>query len=187
MPNPRLATRYAKSVLGLAIETGKLEQVYADMLWLQAVCRANKDFVNLLRSPVIKADKKEKIIAAVANGKISELTTAFIALMIRKSRESVLPEVVSAFVNQYKVHKNIHTVRLTTAVPISDAVRDQIVARIKETSHMKNIELETVVNADIIGGFVLNAGDQLIDASIAYDLKAVARQFENNDFIYKIR
>jgi F-type H+-transporting ATPase subunit delta len=52
---------------------------------------------------------------------------------------------------------------------------------------MKNIELETVVNENIIGGFVLQAGDQLVDASVAYDLKAIARQFENNDFIYKVR
>jgi len=43
------------------------------------------------------------------------------------------------------------------------------------------------VNESLIGGFVLQAGDQLVDASIAYDLKYIARQFENNDFIYKIR
>jgi F-type H+-transporting ATPase subunit delta len=52
---------------------------------------------------------------------------------------------------------------------------------------MQNIELESTVNEDLIGGFVLQAGDKLIDASIAYDLKQIARQFENNDFIYKIR
>ena len=52
---------------------------------------------------------------------------------------------------------------------------------------MQNIELETTVNEDLIGGFVLQAGDKLIDASIAYNLKNIARQFENNDFVYKIR
>jgi len=52
---------------------------------------------------------------------------------------------------------------------------------------MQNIELESTVNKDLIGGFVLQAGDKLIDASIAYDLKQIARQFENNDFVYKIR
>ena len=52
---------------------------------------------------------------------------------------------------------------------------------------MQNIELETVVNEDMIGGFVLQIGDKLVDASISYDLKEIAKQFENNDFIYKIR
>lgn len=57
----------------------------------------------------------------------------------------------------------------------------------RATSNMQNIELETIVNEKLIGGFVLQAGDKLIDASISYDLKEIAKQFENNDFIYKVR
>jgi F-type H+-transporting ATPase subunit delta len=52
---------------------------------------------------------------------------------------------------------------------------------------MQEIELETVVKDDLIGGFTLQAGDKLVDASIAFDLKEIAKQFENNDFIYKVR
>ena len=43
------------------------------------------------------------------------------------------------------------------------------------------------IDEKLIGGFVLQTGDKLIDASIAYDLKNIAKQFDNNDFIYKIR
>jgi F-type H+-transporting ATPase subunit delta len=43
------------------------------------------------------------------------------------------------------------------------------------------------VNDKLIGGFVLQAGDKLIDGSVLYDLQTIARQFENNDFIYKVR
>ncbi len=187
MPNPRLATRYAKSLIDLAIEKGQLESIFADMQWLQAVCKGSRDFVVLLKSPVIKADKKEKIVEAVTKVHVGEITTAFIRLMIRKSRESYLPEVVSAFIKQYKANKNIYTIKLTTASRLSEALKNAIVKRIQATTEMQNIELEVGVNEDLIGGFVLQAGDKLIDASIAYDLKNVAKQFENNDFIYKIR
>ena len=76
---------------------------------------------------------------------------------------------------------------MTTATPVSDAVKSSIVEQVKKTSNFKNIELEEVVDPNIVGGFILQAGDKLIDASIAYDLKAISRQFENNDFIYKVR
>jgi len=187
MPNPRLASRYAKSLIDLAIEKGQLENIFADMQWLQAVCKASREFVNVLKSPVIKADKKEKIVEAVTKGHVGEITTAFIRLMIRKSRESYLPEVVSAFITQYKVNKNIFTIKLTTASGLSEELKNAIVKQIRSTTNMQNIELETGVNEDLIGGFVLQAGDKLIDASIVYDLKNIAKQFENNDFIYKIR
>ena len=187
MPNPRLATRYAKALIDLAIEKGKLEEVYADMQWLQSVCKTNRDFVNVLRSPIIKGDKKKKIIAAVTTGRINEITNAFIRLIITKGRESNLPEISTAFVDAYKQKKNIHTIRLTTATPASDAIKNAIVAQIKKTAGYENVELEESVNPDLIGGFVLQIGDKLVDASIAYDLRAIAKQFENNDFIYKIK
>lgn len=187
MPNPRLATRYAKSLIDLANEKGELEKIFADMQWLQDVCKSNRDFVNLLRSPIIKPDTKKKIVDAVINGKISSITTAFITLLIKKSRESNLPEIACAFIEQYKRQKNIHVVRLTTATPASEAMKKEITAQVKKSAGFENIELEEKVDENIIGGFVLQVGDKLIDASIAYDLKSIARQFENNDFIYKVR
>jgi F-type H+-transporting ATPase subunit delta len=187
MTNPRLATRYAKSLIDISIEKDQLEKVFADMQWLQAVCKSNRDFVNVLRSPVIKTDKKEKIIDAVTNVNISEITKAFTHLMIRKGRESNLPEVAAAFITQYKIKKNIYTIKLTSATELSEDLKNAILNQIRANSDMQNIELETTVNDKLIGGFVLQTGDQLIDASIAYDLKNIAKQFDNNDFIYKIR
>ena len=187
MLNPRVASRYAKSVLDLAVEKGQLEQVYNDMLYLKSLTKESRDFLNLLRSPVVKGDAKIKVIKAVTAGKISELTTAFINLMVSKTREAVLPEVITSFIQQYKSHKNIHVVKLTTATPVSDQVKTAIINQVKKTSNMQIIELEEKVDPNIIGGFVLQAGDKLIDASIAYDLKNISRQFENNDFIYKVR
>jgi len=187
MPNPRLATRYAKSMIDLAIEKGELEKVFADMQWLQQVCKQSKDFTAVLRSPVIKPDKKQKAVASIIEGKVSLITSAFIRLLIAKGRESVLPEITTAFTNQYKKHKNIYTVKLTTASALNEELKNAIVAQIKKTTAMQNIELETKVDPDLIGGFVLQTGDKLVDASVAYDLKQIAKQFENNDFVYKIR
>ena len=187
MPNPRLATRYAKSLIDLAIEKGQLEEVYADMQWLNAVTKSNKDFVNLLRSPIIKSDVKKKILEAVTNGHVSEMTAGFNRLLITKGRESNLPEITSAFIESYKEKKDIQTLKLTTALPVNDAIKAAIIEQVKKSAGFKNVELEESVDPGLIGGFVLQVGDKLIDASIAYDLRSIAKQFENNDFIYKIK
>lgn len=187
MPNPRLASRYAKSLIDLAIERGQLEEVYTDLQWLQAAIKGSRELVTLLRSPIVKADTKKKIMDAVTTGNISPLTAAFNNLLVAKGRESSLPEIVNAGIKLYKDHKHIQTVTLKTAVPVSDTVKDAIITKVKEAGEFPTIELETVVDPGLIGGFVLQAGDKLVDASIAYDLKAIAKQFDNNDFIYKIR
>ena len=157
------------------------------MLYLQDLNRGSREFLNMLRSPVVASDKKLAVIEAVTKGKISELTAAFTSLLVNKNREGELPEIITSFIKQYKEYKNIHIVKLTTATPVSDSVKNALVERVKQTANLQNIELETAVDPAIIGGFVLQTGDKLIDASVAYELKEISREFENNDFIYKVR
>lgn len=187
MPSPRIAARYAKSLIDLAIEQNQLEGVYADMSWLQEVCRQSRDFVNMLRSPIIKADSKQKMVRSITEKQVGVLTAAFLKLVIAKGREGILPEIASAFIDGYKQYKGIHTLFLTTAAPISDATRVALVDQVKKSGGFKQVELHENVDPALIGGFVLRVGDQLVDASILYDLRNIAKQFESNDFIYNIR
>ncbi len=187
MLNPRLASRYAKALLNISVEKEQLDNVYADIQWLLAICKSNRDFVSLLRSPIIKADKKQKIVDAITENKINDVTGSFLKLIISKGREANLPEVLPAFISLYKKHNNIHPVTLTTAVPVSDTVKNNILNQVKRSAGVEKIELEEKVDPNLIGGFVLEMGDKMVDASIAYDLREVAKQFKNNDFIYKVR
>ena len=188
MPNPRLAARYAKSLIDLSIERNQLEVVYNDMQFLKQVTKASRDFVNLLRSPVVSADKKQAIIDAIAKGKISELTDAFIKLLIAKGREEDMPEIITAFIEQYNAIKGIHKVKLTTATEISDGLKNAIIAKVKREANLQNIELESKVDNSLIGGFVLEFNNNLIDATVLRDLKDISKQFkERNVFVQNIR
>ena len=187
MGNPRLAGRYAKSLLDLAIEQNQLEVIYADIKMLQSLCKSNPDFVAMLKSPVIKADKKGKIIEAVTADKVNKLTAAFLTLLVNKAREYSLPEIVKAFIEQYNALNNIHQIQLTTAVAISPELKNAIAEKIMATTSMKKIELETFVKDELIGGFTLEMGGSLIDASIQRDLNDVKKQFKNNEYIHQIR
>lgn len=186
MSNARLAGRYAKSILDLATEKGQLEAVYADMKYLQAVCAGSSDFVNLLRSPIIKADQKNSIINAVTKDKVSDLTNAFTVLLVKKGRESDLPEMATAFIEQYNALKGIHQVTLTTAVEVSEVLKKSIEDKVKAENKFATIELTTKTDDALIGGFVLEFNNNLLDASIARDLKDIKKQFLHNEFVEKI-
>lgn len=187
MPNPRLANRYAKSLVDLAIEQNQLEVVYADMKYLQAVCASSRELVNVLRSPIIQADKKRSILKAVTTGNVSDLTALFNNLLITKGREGELPEVVEAFIDQYNTIKGIHKVKLTTAVELSDTLKNGIIDQVKSSQNFGTIELDATVNPDLIGGFVLEFNNNLVDASILRDLKDVKKQFSKNVYVKKIK
>ena len=188
MPNPRLASRYAKSLIDLSVERGQLEAVYADMQFLRQVFKGSRDFVALLRSPVVNADKKQSIVDAITNSRISELTAAFLKLLIHKGREGDMPEIVNAFITQYNQIKGIHKVRLITATPVSDNLKNVIISKLKTEAKLENVELEEKIDESLVGGFVLEFNNNLVDASILRDLKDISKQFkERNVFVQNIR
>jgi F-type H+-transporting ATPase subunit delta len=187
MNNPRLAGRYAKSLIDLATEMSQLDAVYADMKLLQALGKTNPDFTAVLRSPVIKPSTKEKLIDSVLTGKIGNTSASFIRLLVRKGRESNLMEIADAFVEQFNKIKGIYKVKLTTATPVSDELRTEILNKIKGSTPMQNIEMETVVREELIGGFLLEMEGTLVDATILRDLKDIKKQFMDNIYLHKIR
>ena len=188
MNNPRLAGRYAKSLLDLATEQNQVDAVYADMKWLHSICKSNPDFVAILRSPIIKPSAKEKIIESITKERVSKLTGAFIQLLVRKARELNLPEIVNTYIDQFNALRNIHKVKITTAEPITADMQKAIMENVKATASAgQTFEIETVVNNELIGGFLLETGGTLVDASILRDLKDIQKQFMNNDYLHRIR
>ena len=187
MPNPRLAARYAKSLIDLSLEKGQLEQVYQDVLLLKTVFKGSKELINFLNNPVINSDQKLQVVKALDSDRTGEITKTFNRFLIRKGRESHLPEIVDAFIDQYKEYKGIYSVTLITAIPVSDEVKDIFIKRIKQEGRMKEVELISVVQENIIGGFILEGNGRRIDASVAYDLTQIKNRFSTNEFIYRFR
>src|SRR5690349_22141032 len=105
----RIASRYAKSLIDLAIEQGKLDRILADMTAFAAATKL-RDFALLLKSPIVNADKKEQVIKAIWGGKMDPLTMNFIQIILRKGRESGLDEIANEFIHQYREIKGISIV-----------------------------------------------------------------------------
>jgi F-type H+-transporting ATPase subunit delta len=186
MQNLRVTGRYAKALIDLAIEKNSLEQVHQDVLYLQQVCRVSRDFVSVLRSPVINPDKKLRILEKVGAGRVGPLTGAFNALLVRKGRESELTGILDAFEEQYNRLMDIHIVKLTTAAQVGEDVQNALGNKIKQDLNLKNVVLETGVNEALIGGFTLEFDGRMVDASIARELKDIQKQFTQNAYIQKI-
>ncbi|MFM7859761.1 MAG: ATP synthase F1 subunit delta, partial [Flammeovirgaceae bacterium] len=97
MSHSRVASRYVKSLLSLAEEQKVLDQVHADMQLLDSVCKINRDFTLMLKSPIIKHDKKRDILEAIFKNKVHHLTMAIIDILTRKNREPLLPAIAAEF------------------------------------------------------------------------------------------
>ncbi len=171
-----VATRYAKSLIDLAVENKSLEETRKDMGLFSQTLRANFQLQAVLNNPIIAHSKKIKILEAIFASKVSKVTDSFFKIMINKSRAQILYPTAKEFINQYNIIKHIVRAYVTSATPLSEANKKEIIARLEAASH-STIELHTKVDANLIGGFVLTINDLQTDTSISASLNKLKHDF----------
>lgn len=182
----RIASRYAKSLLDLAVEKKVLEDVKDDMDTLKSAI-SNREFDLMLKSPIINGDKKKSIIDAIFKDKVNALSLMFFKGVVDKGREGYLSNIAHAFITQYKENKGISSIKLVTA----NKLTDEAVAAIKDklnTSATTNqtIEVETAVDASLLGGFIVEFDDKRYDASLSHKLAELRKGFDTNLYTRRI-
>lgn len=181
MAKSSIAFRYAKSLIQLATENNKMEEVYGDMRKLLKLCKVN-DFRLLLDSPLIKTDKKISTFKTVLKGEVGEITDKFLVLLAKNKRESYLERISEEFIDQYKELNNVSTVVITSAIKIDEPTRKKLIKIL--TNHLKaTIELHEKIDPKIIGGFVLTIGNRQADMSVLKQLKQLNKNFNQTHIL----
>ncbi len=181
MAQTKVATRYAKSLLGLVAEQGNLEEAFNDMTLIKKTTSENRDLVVLLKSPVVNTEKKVSILSSIYAKNVSKATMLFITLITKNRREGALPEIADAFIAQYKAMKGITTAVVTSAAVLGEDAKKKIVDLVqKEVGG--TVELATEINPELIGGFILRIGDKQLDTSILSKIGDLRQEFMNNSF-----
>ncbi len=177
-----ISQRYAKALFELALEMKILDRVNQDMLLVKSVTVENPEFKRLLISPIIPPGKKSQIIKGIFEKHLEKLSFRFLQLVVKKEREAYLRNIAESFISMYKKFNNILPVKLTTAQPIDDEIRREMLILLKDATH-KKIELEEKVEENLIGGFVLNLEDSQYDASLRKKISRLRKTFESNLYI----
>jgi F-type H+-transporting ATPase subunit delta len=185
MSDIRVASRYAKSLLGLAEEKGLLEQIYADMLLFTKTVEENRDLQLALCNPIVKHDKKLAILTAIFGNKVNAMTMAFFRIITQKNRENVLDAVAREFVTQYNLLKGIQKATVTTAVPLTADLRATFQKMVEDRTGMK-VELQETVDPEVIGGYMLRIGDDQLDSTVRSRVQKLKNKFKENPYITKL-
>jgi F-type H+-transporting ATPase subunit delta len=180
----KVARPYAKSLLDFAIEQNKLEEVKKDMALIAATTKKSKDLLAMLKSPVVKTDKKIKILDKIFADQIGPITKKFIGIIATKRREAVIPDIAHVFVELYREHEQILLAEITTAVALDAETRKKAMAFINTFSD--KVELKEKINPDILGGFIIRVNDRQYDESVSSRITGLKQSFLTNPYISKI-
>jgi F-type H+-transporting ATPase subunit delta len=171
-----ISSRYARALLSFAIENKEAEVVYAEMQQLGQLFLQMPQLQQTLQNPVVSNEQKLKLLIAASTIKdaISVSTKRFAQLIIEKRRCDMMQFVASSFVVLYRKHCGITKSRFIVPAPVSEQTLSRMKAMVQRVVNGQ-VEFETVIDASIGGGFVLEYDTYRVDASLKTQLQKISK------------
>ncbi len=161
----RIAMRYARALLQLVLENNMSDRAYTDMQVVSQVFSQSQELKVLLKSPIIREAKKQSVLQALFSEKLHPLTLKYLGVIVRKQRGYLLDGIADAFLQLYKLHTGIESVKVTTAHPMDAKTRQKALQAAQKLTKLR-VEFHEATDPEIIGGFILNLGHTQYDASV---------------------
>ena len=171
-----VSKRYAKALLLYSMQQGREQKIYEEVKHLARSYYLVPKLRKAVDNPILEKSKKISLLQEAAGGQdVSVELTNFFSLVLEEKRESFLQFMLWSFIDQYRHKKNIRVGRLVTAVesPKLVAKLEQMVGK----NMGATVELTTVIDPTIIGGFIIEISGFRMDASVANQLSRVKGEF----------
>ncbi len=158
--------RYAQALFDLALETGRLDAVRADLKSLRAAWIESADLRRLATSPVIAVEDQARGLSAIADkARFEQTTRNFLGLLGQNGRARDLPAVIAGFETLYAAHTGAVAAEIVSAVPLTTAQSTHIRSALSQALG-KAPEITARVDPSILGGLKVKVGSKLFDASL---------------------
>lgn len=179
MLTSKVARRYAQGLLNVTQENGSTDAMFREMQDMVKSVSASKELQSFFASPIIETRKKQAVADEIFRS-FSPLTQNLLRMVISHGRESQLQNIAQDFINKVEDLKGVQRITLTSATELS---QDNIRKILSSTSLVKQgqeADVKTVINPDILGGYILRVGDEQVDASVRTKLNGLKKSFQLN-------
>jgi len=174
MKGTKVAPRYAKALLELAIDGDQVTAIRNNMIDVLSAIKQSHDLQLLVASPIVRWDKKIAVFRAVFSH-FEEMSIQFIELITKKRREYLLPEIAQAYQYQVNQYLGITPVTIVSATTLDEATREAIIEKIRHYVS-GTVEITQTIDPELLGGFLIQMNGKQIDASVANQLNQLKQQ-----------
>ena len=165
-----VAKLYADALFELFLEGGSEERIHSDLNEFAGVFRDNPELNELLSAPLLTSEEKKDVVGKIFTD--SSIVYDFLCLLCDKGRAGYFEEIAEVFNKKYNEYKNIADVSVITSVPLTEALRTKLIAKL-ETKLNKTVVLKEKTDASIIDGIIVEYNNKRIDNSVRAGLESL--------------
>jgi F-type H+-transporting ATPase subunit delta len=176
MAEQKVSARYALSLLDSAIQKNLLDTVSDDIEFISSVLKQNLNLLRMLENPVVKTEMKSSILEEIFKNKVSSETMEFILFVVKKKREEILSSILEKFKELRDLKLGFVNVNVLVASEFSDSQRNELQNKLQNVLK-KKVRMSYKVDEKILGGFIVQAGDTVFNASVKHQLDLLKKHF----------
>lgn len=162
---------YASALMSLAKSNNLSEQFGEDIRSLLNLLENSEELRLFLGSPLVKPQDKKAVIDRIAGEEMNPLMRNFLRLLVDKGRILFLEGIGKKYLTELRELNQTVLAEVTSAVPLSDAQQQTVREKVQAMTSARQVEIETKIDADLIGGVIIKVGSQVIDASLRGQLR----------------
>jgi len=162
-----IATPYAEAFLQVAEQNNETDTVVEQVKAILALWHDSPELRQAMASPVLEPSAKKAALVSLFEGSIAPSLLNLLRLLADRQRINVLDAVLERFLELFRELRQIALATVTSAAPLSDDQQAALSQKVKAVAGTDNVEFDLRVDPALIGGFVVSLGSQVIDASLA--------------------
>lgn len=170
-----IARVYAQAALSLSAERGEADEVLAELAGLSGLMDQNPAFESFLGSPLVDTEERRAALDRIGRRNISEILLDTLQVMNNKGRSGLVRAFVEAYRQEYEALRGQVQVRVQTAVPLTESLRQQLQEAVSSYTG-KTAKLEESVEPSLLGGLVVQVADSLIDTSVVKEIRGLGQR-----------
>ena len=120
-----------------------------------------------MSSPVLEIESKKKVLEKIFSKEVSPSLMNLFKLLADRQRIGYLNSVLERLLELYREQRNIALATVTSATALTEDQQEKMLKTVQSVAGTDNLELDLKVDPNLIGGFIINVGSKVIDASLS--------------------
>lgn len=174
MKNVKIVQPYAEALINIASEEGSFDEIIKDLLYIKRTLSDSNGLNEVLANPILSTKTKKEILESVFTDNVKNTLVKLLMVLCDCRRISYLLDVVQKALELAYKKASIEVVSVTSSVKLNAYQEEELTKKLQKMTGATRVDLESIVDQSLLGGFVIQIGSKVIDSSIKGQLKRLA-------------
>lgn len=165
---------YAEALMSIAQSNNVADKFDSDVRSLLNLIKESQPLQNFFANPFVDGEDKKGVISKILSDDTNPIFRNFLMLLVDRRRITLVEDIGQEYLAKLRELNQTVLAEVISAVPLTDEQQQTIKEKVKSMTDAREVELDSKIDSDIIGGVIIKVGSQVVDSSLRGQLRRLS-------------